>query len=89
MHSRWKRIVWLAAGGSALVALVLRWRPSPVPIVDNPRFVSAAEATWLGDHELVLGVVVAGVSKAYPIPAVAPLEYLNDRVAGAPIGVSW
>lgn len=74
---------------AATAVLVAVGRLSPVPIVEHPPFAVAAEANWLSPNDLVLGVVLDGIAKAYPIGAVAPLEYLNDRVGRRPIGVSW
>lgn len=86
-----RRFLLFAGALAALAAATLTFlqRLSPVPVVTAPAFVSAAQADWLGGGELVLGVIQGGIAKAYPIGAVAPLEYLNDEVGGHPIGVSW
>jgi Protein of unknown function (DUF3179) len=39
----------------------------------------------VGPHELMLGVVVAGQSKAYPIEAILRTKLIQDRVGGQPL----
>jgi hypothetical protein len=39
----------------------------------------------IGPHELMLGVVVAGASKAYPIEAILGTKLIQDRVGGQPL----
>lgn len=82
-------VIYTATVAAALSVLVAVGRLSPVPIIEHPPFVAGAEASWLAPDHLVLGVVLDGIAKAYPVGAVAPLEYLNDWVGDRPIGVSW
>ena len=37
-----------------------------IPAMTNPAFVSAAEADFVADFDLVMGVYMHGVAKAYP-----------------------
>jgi hypothetical protein len=39
----------------------------------------------IGPHELMLGIVVAGESKAYPIEAILRTKLIQDRVGGLPL----
>jgi hypothetical protein len=39
----------------------------------------------IGPHELMLGIVVAGQSKAYPIEAILRTKLIQDRVGGLPL----
>jgi hypothetical protein len=50
--------------------------------------VPAAEAP-LEDHDLVLGVVVDGTAKAYPIRYLALHEVVDDRVGDLPVAPTW
>ena len=59
-----------------------------IPALENPRVVSAAEASWR-DEELVLGVVVGAVARAYPVAVLNWHELVNDRLAGEAILVSY
>jgi hypothetical protein len=38
-----------------------------IPAVDNPIFVPVSQATGLSDTEPVIGLIVNGVAKAYPL----------------------
>lgn len=62
------------------------------PIVDAP-VIPAAEATAkvVVDNELVLGVVVAGEARAYPINMLTgpSREIINDELGGQAIAATW
>ena len=53
-----------------------------IPAVDNPKFVTVAEAAQQGlpDKEPVIGLVVNGDARAYPIRILIWHEIVNDRV---------
>ena len=57
------------------------------PIYD-PVFVPASEADT-SPNELVMGVVVNGEAKAYPITPLIRREMVNDELGGVPILVTW
>jgi len=59
-----------------------------IPALDEPHTVAAAEARW-GDDELVLGLVVGGEARAYPVAILNWHELVNDVLAGEPILVSF
>ncbi len=71
------------------VAAILDMPPGvdDVPSLDQPRFVPASAARWLGAAEEVIGVVVGGVARCYPLPIVRWHNVVNDRVAGQPLAV--
>ena len=60
-----------------------------IPALFDPSFVSPAEAGSLRDKDLILGVSLAGVSKAYPIRILNWHELVNDLIGARPILVSW
>jgi hypothetical protein len=60
-----------------------------IPAIDAPRFVRAYEATFLADDDRVIGVVVAGEARAYPIRILNWHEIVNDDIAGKPVAVTW
>ena len=62
-------------------------RDSILPIYE-PEFVLAADSP-LSEDELVIGVSIAGETKAYPISVLRVREMVNDDLAGIPILVSW
>lgn len=64
--------------------------PDGIPPIDDPKFVSASEASeWLADREPVLSLVHEGVAKAYPLQILTWHEITNDTVAGDPITVTF
>lgn len=59
-----------------------------VPL-DNPAFLAAHEAGYLGDEELVLGVEWAGEVRAYPVRMLRYHHIVNDTVKGEPLLVTY
>lgn len=53
------------------------------------RFVAHAEATHVADDELVMGLVVDGQARAYPVLMMAYYHIANDRLAGEPYVVTY
>ena len=61
-----------------------------IPSIDNPKFISAAEANaWLPDDELGLGIVYKGEARFYPFRIVVSHEIVNDEIQGDPILVTY
>lgn len=61
-----------------------------IPALFSPEYMTATEADkLLKPEEKVLGVTLAGVSRAYPIRIMSHHELVNDEVAGTPYLVSW
>lgn len=79
-------------------ALVAATTPDALPALDEPGTLGAAEAKafrlpergkLLVDPDRVVGVVVNGEARAYPLRLLAWHEVVNDVVGGAPIVVTW
>ena len=60
-----------------------------IPAIRTPVVVKAAEAVWLPADERVLGVVVGGEARAYPLPALELHELVNDTLGGVPIAPNY
>lgn len=60
-----------------------------IPAIDDPRFVSATEADFLEDEDLVVGLVHGNASKAYPLRILTWHEIVNDRVGTTAIAVTF
>ncbi len=60
-----------------------------IPALVEPSFVSPTDARNLSRQDLVLGVHLEGVSKAYPIRILDWHELVNDQIGGRPILVTW
>jgi hypothetical protein len=59
-----------------------------IPALDRPATLPAERADWSSD-ERILGVVVAGQARAYPIAILNWHELVNDTLGGEPILVSF
>jgi hypothetical protein len=59
------------------------------PVLDDPPVVPAVEASGLGDHEPVIGIVIDGHARAYPVRVMGVHELVNDTLGGAAIAASW
>ncbi len=62
-----------------------------IPSIDNPKFVAAADIDGeaLAETEPVIGVVIAGKARAYPLRILTWHEIVNDELAGVPITVTF
>lgn len=60
-----------------------------IPAILEPRFLAAADAHFLEDTDLVIGIVQEGVAKAYPLRILAWHEVVNDRLGAQPIAVTY
>lgn len=64
--------------------------PDAIPAIDNPQFLTAAEADEAYDPDgLVLGVVFNGEARAYSVSFLSGHEIVNDTVGGVKIAVTW
>ena len=61
----------------------------PYTTVDHPEFVSASEASFLSDTDVVIGVSSGGVTKAYPGADLAQHGAVQDQMPDGPIAVTW
>ena len=68
--------------------LIARLRDA-IPPIHNPQYESPAKATWLRDHDQVLGYAVGDQAWAYPIRILNFHEIVNDRLAGEPVLISY
>jgi Protein of unknown function (DUF3179) len=60
-----------------------------IPAILEPQFVKAADATFIESNDKVIGVVVRGRARAYPIKILSWHEAVNDSIAGAPLAVTF
>lgn len=61
----------------------------PYTAVDNPEFIPASAATFLGDDNRVIGVTGGDVVKAYPAAILAQHGVVLDDLPSAHIAVTW
>jgi hypothetical protein len=61
-----------------------------IPAIDEPKFVSVAEAhEWLDEREPVIELELEGEARAYPLQILIWHEIVNDTVAGRPVAVTF
>jgi len=60
-----------------------------IPSIDNPKFTSVADADWLDDENLVLGINYKGVQRAYPLRILDRHEIVNDKFGDEKILVTY
>jgi len=60
-----------------------------IPAVDNPTFVAVGKVDSLADTEPVIGLIVNGVAKAYPLNILIWHEIVNDSIGGVPVSVTF
>lgn len=60
-----------------------------IPPIDEPEFVSASEARFLSDDDVVFGLVHDGEARAYPQLVLVWHEIVNDEFRDGPITVTY
>ena len=64
-------------------------RRTPFVPLDNPTVLTAPEASYLEDDDLVLGLLGNGTARAYPIRMLTFHHIVNDTVDGRPFLVTY
>ena len=60
-----------------------------IPSIDDPKFSPVAEIDYLGPQEPVVGLVINGDARAYPLRVLTWHEIVNDTVGGLPVAVTF
>ncbi len=60
-----------------------------IPSIDKPKFIHVSKATNLTDTEPVIGLIINGKARAYPLRILTWHEIVNDELAGVPITVTY
>ena len=60
-----------------------------IPALLEPKFVSAGKADFLSPEDQVIGVVISGQPKAYPIKILNWHEVVNDYAGDMPMVVTF
>jgi quercetin dioxygenase-like cupin family protein len=61
----------------------------PYTAIHNPEFVTAAEATFLQDDDILLGISSGKVAKAYPAADLTQHGAVSDTLPDGPVSVTW
>ena len=60
-----------------------------IPAIMSPSFEEAGKASWLRHDNVVVGMSIAGESRAYPVSILSRHEIVNDKLGSVPIAVTW
>lgn len=60
-----------------------------IPSLDNPKLVTADNAGYLRDDDLVFGVEINGDARAYPLRIMGWHEMFNDVIGGVPVALAY
>jgi hypothetical protein len=60
-----------------------------IPALIDPEFIEVEQASYLSNADLVLGVIVEGEARAYPIDIMNYHEIANDHFQGRPVCVTY
>jgi hypothetical protein len=61
----------------------------PYSTINHPRFIPAAQVTFLSQNDFVLGITDGKVAKAYPMAILAQHGVVQDHTSKGPIAVTW
>jgi hypothetical protein len=61
----------------------------PYTAVHDPEFISAADATFMGGEDRVIGLMNGAVAKAYPAGILSQHGLVEDRSPNGPIAITW
>ena len=60
-----------------------------IPALSDPKLVAAAQAAYLKPHDRIVGIVLNGEARAYPIPILNWHEIVNDEIDGQRFAVTY
>jgi hypothetical protein len=60
-----------------------------IPSIDDPVFVSATDADFMNDDDIVLAIEYRGETRAYAARILNHHEIVNDTIAGDPIAITF
>jgi hypothetical protein len=78
-----------AAGASSALAQDTGSRKMPHTAVDHPEFVPASQAAFLSESDVLLGISIGGVAKAYPAADVGQHGVVHDQMPDGHVAVTW
>ena len=60
-----------------------------IPSIDNPKFIEADDADFLQKDDRILGIVINGVARAYPVSTLNWHEIVNDSIDGTNFAITY
>jgi hypothetical protein len=64
-------------------------RKDGIPSLDNPEMITAGDAGYLKEDDLVFGVSINGDTRAYPLRIMGWHEMFNDVIGGVPVALAY
>ena len=64
-------------------------RVDGIPSLDNPKLISAGEASYLKGDDLVFGIEINGDVRAYPLRIMGWHEMFNETIGGVPVALAY
>ncbi len=61
----------------------------PYVAVHDPQFISAADASFMGADDRVIGVTIGKIAKAYPAAILSQHGLVEDQSPKGPIAITW
>jgi hypothetical protein len=61
----------------------------PYVAINDPEFIPASTASFLGDSDRLIGLTGGNVVKAYPAAILAQHGVVLDQLPAGPIAVTW
>lgn len=89
------RIAAAVSGATLLLASVCQGFQAPsapklaYAAVHDPKFIPAAEATFMHSGDRLIGITVGAIAKAYPAGILSQHGLVEDRLPSGPIAVTW
>jgi len=60
-----------------------------IPSIDAPVIAKASEVDWLSLNDLVIGLVIRGEARAYPVSIMTTYELVNDVIQDRPVLITY
>lgn len=60
-----------------------------IPSLSRPKFIAASQARYLEPSDRVIGVVIEGTARAYPLKVLNYHEAVNDQIGNTPFTVTY
>ena len=60
-----------------------------IPALIKPAYMTPSQASDINNQEEVIGVVVDGDARAYPLSTLSAHEIVDDDIGGQPVAVTW
>lgn len=60
-----------------------------IPALFDPEYTDADQAVSMKEDEMVMGVFINGIARAYPLRILSMHELVNDHYGDKPVLVSW